>query len=85
MSDPNKGMVKIFLPGESLWALPVGKTYDGRLVVKLRNASIHGIPWDTVIILQSDGKTVAEPEYIVELAEDSVRDIRRNLKDSDEN
>jgi len=84
MNDPNAGMLKVFFPGESLWALPIGKTHEGRIVAKLRNASIHGIPWDTVVILATDERTVAEPEYLIALAEKSVENMRREMSEGSE-
>ena len=70
MNEEN--LIKVHLPGESLWAAVTGTTADGRTKAVLRNESIHGIPWGTAVVLGHDGYTVVEPSAVVQKAEQSV-------------
>jgi hypothetical protein len=72
----NEKLIKVHLPGESLWAAVTGKTDDGRTKAELRNRSVHGIPWGTAVTLGIDGYTVVEPREIVEQAQRSVDGVR---------
>lgn len=78
MNDEN--LIKVGLPGESLWAEVVGTTGNGRTKAKLRNDSVHGIPWGTEVLLGADGYTVVYPRALVLHAQRSVDAIRRSLK-----
>lgn len=48
------GCVKVFLPGESLWAKPI--TYDGDLMrARLRNepaSELHGYKFDDLVLFK---------------------------------
>lgn len=64
-------MIKVGLPGESLWA----HEKDG--VVKLENDSIHGVlKYGDVVKLGEDGYTIVEPKSAVEAAERNVREVQ---------
>lgn len=74
----NENMVKVGLPGESLWAEVLGTTDAGRIRVALRNESIHdGIHWDDRAVLAADGYTIEEPSEMVRMAEESCERLRR--------
>ncbi len=78
MNDEN--LIKVQLPGECLWAAVTGTTAGGRIKAVLRNESIHGIPWDTAVVLGRDDYTVVEPEAVVQKAQRSVDAIRKSFK-----
>ena len=77
----SKNLIKVGLPGESLWAEVVGTTDNGRTKAKLRNTSIHGIQWGTEVVLGMDGYTVVYPRTLVEQAQRSVDGMRTQKQD----
>ena len=76
-------LIKVGLPGESLWAEVVGKTDNGRTKAKLRNASLHGATWGTEVVLGADGYTVVYPRALVDKAQRTVDSIRGSAKRGD--
>jgi hypothetical protein len=75
MSDEK--LIKVYLPGESLWAAVTGVTADGRIKAELRNQSIHGIAWGTAVVLGPNDYDVVEPRGVVEQAQRSVDGFRK--------
>jgi len=65
-------LIKVHLPGESLWAEVVGTTDNGRTKAVLRNASVHGIPWGTEVLIGADGYEIVGPPEVLEQAQRSV-------------
>lgn len=65
-------VIKVGLPGESLWAEVVAVKPDG-IHAELRNESIHeGISWGDEVVLGPDDYTIVSPESIVRMAQNTV-------------
>lgn len=70
-------LIKVGLPGESIWAEVVGLNDEGRVVALLRNESVHlGIQWGDPIVLGEDGYTVERPELLVRAAQTGCDAVR---------
>lgn len=65
-------VIKVGLPGESLWAEVVAVKPDG-IHAELRNESVHeGISWGDEVVLGPDDYTIVRPKAIVRAAQDAV-------------
>ena len=63
-------MLKVQLPGESLWAKVVD--VGPPVVAELRNQSIHGIAWGTRVTLDEGAYKIVEPADAVAQAQAGV-------------
>lgn len=76
-----KGMlIQVHLPGERLWAVVTKELPKGlSCVARLRNVSVHDIPWDTEVVVGEDGYEIVSPKSIVEKAQASVEAYRQGI------
>lgn len=74
-------MIKVALPGETMWALVTGIGKHGQIHARLRNESVFpSFSYDDEVVLGLDGFTVVGPQAKLSEAQRHVRQAREELR-----